>query len=152
MFVFSHVFLILWEFTFPIFWELYGFLLHSKSLRNPLLQNVCFFSHAFPVLWKFTFSQVLGILWISASSKIFRKPISLKCLCFSLQGFSILCQYNRNPFFPCFGNGMDFCIKQKIQKHLTLKCLVFLIFFPSSGNSLFPYFENCMDFCFIQNF
>ena len=35
MFVFSHTFSILWEFTFPIFWELYGFLLHPKYFRNP---------------------------------------------------------------------------------------------------------------------
>ena len=25
----------LWKFTFPKFWELYGFLLHPKCLRNP---------------------------------------------------------------------------------------------------------------------
>ena len=30
MFVFSHIFSLLWEFTFSIFWELYGFLLHAK--------------------------------------------------------------------------------------------------------------------------
>ena len=34
MFVFSHIFPLLWEFTFPIFWELHGFLLHPKYLRN----------------------------------------------------------------------------------------------------------------------
>ena len=48
-------FSLLWDFTFPIFWELYGFALHPKYLRNPLLWNVCIFSHTFPVLWKFTF-------------------------------------------------------------------------------------------------
>ena len=34
-FVFSHTFPLLWEITFRIFWELYGFLLHPKYLRNP---------------------------------------------------------------------------------------------------------------------
>ena len=32
---FSHTFPLLWEFTFPIFWGLNGFLLHSKYLRKP---------------------------------------------------------------------------------------------------------------------
>ena len=31
---FSHTFPVLWEFTFPMFWKLYGFLLHWKYLRN----------------------------------------------------------------------------------------------------------------------
>ena len=89
-------------------------------------------------------SQVLGIAWISALSEIFKKPINLKCLC-----FSILFPYNGNHFFPCFGNCMDFCFKQKILE--TLKCVCLLIFFPCYGNSLFPYFGNCMGFSFTQN-
>ena len=40
---------------------------------------------------------------------------------------------------------------EKFQKHLTLKCLRFFIFFPYYGNSLFPYFGNCMDFCLTKN-
>ena len=32
MFVFSHIFPVLWKFTFPKFWELYGFMLHPKYL------------------------------------------------------------------------------------------------------------------------
>ena len=47
-FLFSHIFPLLWELTFLIFWELYGFLLHPKYLRNPTLWNVCFFSILFP--------------------------------------------------------------------------------------------------------
>ena len=43
MFVYSHIFSLLWEFTFSIFWELYGFLLHPKYLRNPTFRNICFF-------------------------------------------------------------------------------------------------------------
>ena len=48
MFVFSHIFSSLWEFTFPIFWELYGFLLHPNYFRNPTIWNVCFFPILFP--------------------------------------------------------------------------------------------------------
>ena len=51
MFVFSLNFPLLWEFAVPIFWELYGFLLHPTYLRNPLLWNV-FFPY---------FSRIMGI-------------------------------------------------------------------------------------------
>ena len=33
--VFSHAFPVLWKSTFPVFLELYGFVLHPKYLRNP---------------------------------------------------------------------------------------------------------------------
>ena len=66
--LFSLIFPLLWEFTFPIFWGLYGlFLLHPKYLRNPLLWNVCFFPS---IMW-IHFSHVLGTTWISASSEKF---------------------------------------------------------------------------------
>ena len=93
MFVFSHIFPLLWEFTISIFWELYGFLLHQKQLRNPLLWNVCFFPY-FSRIIAIRFSHVLGIVWISASSKTFKKPKNLKCLC-----FPILFPYYGNSFF-----------------------------------------------------
>ena len=66
------------------------------------------------------FSHVLGIVWIFASSRIFKKPINLKCLC-----FSILFPYNGNPLFPCVGNCMDFCFKQKIPETLNFEMFVF---------------------------
>ena len=134
--MFSLTFPVLCKFTFPIFWELYGFLLHPKYLRNPLLWNVCVFPY-FPFTMGFTFPyfgnfmgfyftqntsqtqhfgmlaffpyfsrimgihfyHTLGIVWISASSEIFKKPINFKCLC-----FPILFPYNGNSLFPCFGN------------------------------------------------
>ena len=117
--MFSHTFPVLCKFTFPIFWELYGFLLLPKYLRNPLLWNVCVFSY-FSRIMEIHFSKVLGIVWISASSKIFKKPIDLKCLC-----FSILFPYNGNPLFPCFGNCMDFCFKRKISETLNFEMFVF---------------------------
>ena len=81
------------------------------------------------------FSQVLGIVWISASSKIFKKPINLKCLC-----FSILFPYNGNPLFPCFGNCMDFCIKRKISETLNFEMFVFSHIFPFLWEFTFPIF------------
>ena len=43
------------------------------------------------------FSDVLGTVWISASPKILKKKINLKCLC-----FPIVFPYYGNPFVPCF--------------------------------------------------
>ena len=54
MFVFCHTFSLLWKFTFLMFWEMHGFLLHAKYVRNPWLWNVLF-SHTFLVLSEFTF-------------------------------------------------------------------------------------------------
>ena len=50
---------VLLEFTFLVFWELYGFLLHAKYVRNPWLWNILF-SHTFPVLSEFTFPMFWG--------------------------------------------------------------------------------------------
>ena len=41
------------------------------------------------------FSHILGIEWVSASPKIFKRPINLKYLC-----FPILFPYHGNPLFP----------------------------------------------------
>ena len=143
--VFSFTFPVLCKFTFPKFWELYGFLLHPKQLRNPLLWNVCFFPY-FSRIIGIHFSHVLGIVWISASSEIFKKAINLKCLC-----FPILFPCNGNPLYSCFGNCLNFCFKQKILQTLNFEMFVFSHIFPYYRNSLFPYFGNCMDFCFTQN-
>ena len=143
--MFSLTFPVLCTFTFRIFWELCGFLFLPKYLRNPYLWNVCVFSY-FSRIMGIHFSQVLGIVWISASYEIFKKPINLKCLC-----FSILFPYNGNLLFACFGTAWISASSEKFQKHLTLKCLCFLSLFPYYGNSLFPYFGNCMDFFFTQN-
>ena len=80
MFVFSPIFPLQWEFTFPIFWEWYGFLLHPKYFRNQHFGKFAFFPYFFRNMG-IHFSHVLGIVWISASSKIFKKPINLKRLC-----------------------------------------------------------------------
>ena len=93
------------------------------------------FSHTFPINSKFTFPNNLGIAWISASPKIFEKPINLKWLCFPMP----FPNYG-NPLSLCFWDCKDFCFTQNI----------FLILFQYYENSLFPCFRNCMDFCFTQ--
>ena len=66
------------------------------------------------------FFHVLGIVQISASSKIFKKPINLKCLC-----FPILFPYYGNTLFPCVGNCMDFCFQQKIPQARNFEMFMF---------------------------
>ena len=58
MLVFSHIFSLLWEFTFPIFWELYGFLLHPKYLRTFGMFFFPYFSRIIGI----HFFHVLGIV------------------------------------------------------------------------------------------
>ena len=65
-------------------------------------------------------SHALGIIWISASLEIFKKPINLKCLCFPK-----LFPYYGNPLFLCFGNCMNFCFIRKIVKTLNFEIFVF---------------------------
>ena len=79
-----------------------------------------FFFPYFSRIMRITFSHVLGVVWISASSKIFKKPINLKCLC-----FPILFPYYGNPLFPCVGNCMDFCFQQKIPETLNFEMFMF---------------------------
>ena len=81
------------------------------------------------------FSFVLGIVWISASYEIFKKPINLKCLC-----FPILFPYNGNPLLPSFGNSMDFCFKQKVPETLNFEMFVFSHIFPLLWEFTFPIF------------
>ena len=66
------------------------------------------------------FSHVLGIVWISASSKLFKKSINLKHLF-----FPILFPCYGNPLFPCVGNCMDFCFQRKIPETLNFEMFIF---------------------------
>ena len=138
--VFSLTFPVLCKFTFPIFWELYGFLLLPKYLRNPLLWNVCVFPY-FSRTNGIHFFNVLGIVWISASYEIFKKPINLKCFC-----FPILFPYNGNPLFPYFENCMDFCFKQKSPESLNIEMFVFSHIFPYYGEFTFPIISELYGF------
>ena len=79
MFVFSNTFSVLWEFTFSMFWELYGFLLPQMYLRN-LKFEMFVFSHIFSRAMEIHFSHVLGTVWISASPE---KPCNFGMFVFS---------------------------------------------------------------------
>ena len=142
MFVFPHTFLLLCKFTFPIFRQLYGFLLHPKYLRNPWSWKACVFL-CFSCTIEIYFSYVWGVGWISVSPILFEKPITFKCL-----------------FFPYFSRSMRIhfshvlgivLISEIFKKPITLECLCFPTLFPYYGSSLFPCFGNYMDFCFTRN-
>ena len=94
--------------TFPTVWDIYGFLLNLKHLRNPQIWNFCVFP-CFSRTMEIHFFYVLGTAWISAWYEKFKKPLTLKCLC-----FSILFPYYGNLLFPCFENCMDFCVTKNI--------------------------------------
>ena len=125
---------------FPIFFPYYG---NSLFPYFGNCMDFCFTLNSwethyfrmfvlFPYFSRITgihFSHVLGIVWISASSELFKKPINLKCLC-----FPILFPYNGNPLFSCFANCMDFCFKWRISETLNFEMLVFShIFFLTMG-------------------
>ena len=136
---------VIWKFTHPIVWELYGFLLHVKYVRNPYAWNICVFSN-FPVLCEFNFP----IFW-----KLYRFLLHKKCL--------------RNPkflnvcVFPCSSRTMGihipcvleivwiFASREIFKKLIIFECSCFPILFPYYENSLFPCFGNFMDFCLTQN-
>ena len=102
MFVFSHTFPKLWEFTFPMFWELLGFLLQLKNIRNPLVCNVSIFPY-FSFTMGIYISHIFGIIWINSSHEIWKSPIALEFLC-----FFICFPYYENSVFPCFWICMSF--------------------------------------------
>ena len=128
-----------------MFWKFYGFLFHLKYLRNLSISNVCVFPYISGTM-EIYFPHVLGILWIPAWHKIFKKSVNLKCLC-----FPVLFSYYRNPLSQCFGNCMNFCFNQKFNKSMDFKCLFFPLLFSYYGSPLYPCFGNCIDFSFIQN-
>ena len=79
IFAFSNTFLALWEFTFPMFWAMYGFLLLANDVRNTWLWIVLF-SHSFPVLSKIISPMFWGqYYWCQwgLKKKIFFDPISI---------------------------------------------------------------------------
>ena len=114
---------------FLIFFPYYGnslFPYFGNCMDFCFTQNISetleclFFFPYFPRIMGIHFSHVLGIVWISASSKIFKKPINLKCFC-----FPILFPYYGNPLFPSVENCMDFCFQQKIPETLSFDLFMF---------------------------
>ena len=132
MFVFFHIFPFLWEFNFPVFWEFYGFLLQPKYLRN--FGMFVFFPY-FSSIMRIRFSHVLGIVWISASSRIFKKPINLKCL-----SFPILFRYNGNSLFQCLGTAWISASSKNNWETHKFEMFVFFHAFPVHWKSTFPIF------------
>ena len=118
MVVFSHIFFLTMAIHYSHFWETYGFLFHQNYLRKPLLWNVCFFVYFFRIM-EIHFPNAMGIARIYASSKMFRKCINLKCMC-----FLILFLFYGNSLFPCVVNCMDFWFKQKIPETLNFEMFV----------------------------
>ena len=119
---------------FPYFGNCMDFCFTQNSWETHYFRMFVFFPY-FSRIMEIHFSQVLGIIWISASSKMLKKLINLKCLC-----FSILFPYNGNPLFPCFGNYMDFCIKRKISETLNFEMFVFPHIFLWLWEFNFPMF------------
>ena len=128
MLVFSHIFPLLWKFTFHIFGDLYGLMLHMKYVKNPYLWNVYVFPHV-SLTMRIYFSYVFGIVWVSVSLEICKKSIPLECLCFPK-----IFPYYGNSLFPCFGNCIDYCLET-----LALGMFFFPILFHTIGNH-FPHF------------
>ena len=130
MFVFSHIFPLIWEFTFPIFWKLYGLMPHMKYVRNPQLCNVCVFPYI-SLTMSIHFSHVLRIVQVSVSREIFKKPITHNFGIFVLIYLEMFCfliffLYYRKSLSPCFGdNTTDVKTNKKFLFSIPfpLKCL-----------------------------
>ena len=103
---------------FPMFWKLYRFLLHPKSLRS---LNLCFSPYISRNMGTH-FCHILGIFLISASPKIFKKLKILECFCFPM-----LFPQNGNSIFPCLGKSTHFCFTLSI---LGNPSLGFFVLFP----------------------
>ena len=61
--MFSRTSSVIWLFTHPVVWELYGFLLRMQYLGTHNFGMFVFF-HTFPLLWEFTHP----ILWESKTT------------------------------------------------------------------------------------
>ena len=138
MFAFFHTFSVLWKSTFPMFWELDGFLPHTKKLRNPQVWNVCAFLN-FSLTMGIHFYHILVIVWISASPKYLRNPNFEKSVFFRI--FSLLWEFTFPIFWKLYG-----LMPQIYTRSIALKCLCFPIRFPYYENSVFPCFQNCVGF------
>ena len=129
----------------PKHWEFHGFL-QNLNLRGSehYGKSLCFLL-LFPSYVHLLF-HILEFVWISASPKIFEKPITLECLCFSM--FSLTMGIHFLLILEIVWISASFKI---VEKHISLECFFFFpIPFPYYENSLFPCSENCMDFCFIR--
>ena len=81
--VFPHTCFVICEFTHPMVWELYGFLLHKKYFRAHNFGIFVFSPYSFRTTGIHSF-HVLEIAWISISREIFKKPLTFQCFCFAI--------------------------------------------------------------------
>ena len=125
---------------FPYFGHCMDFCFTQNSWETHYFGMFVFFPY-FSRITGIHFSHVLGIVWISALSELFKKPINLKCFC-----FPILFPYNGNSLFPCFGNCMDFCFKWKISETLNFEKFVFSHIFSLLWDFIFPIFWELYGF------
>ena len=141
MFVFSHIFPLLWEFTYPIFWEFYGFLLHPKYLRNPSLWNVCVFPH-FSCIMEIQFSHVLGTAWIFVSSAKISEALNFWNVCV----FSYIYLTMGIHFFYILGIIWISASPKIFEKLITFEFLFFFHNFPVLWEFTFPIFWELYGF------
>ena len=83
--VFSHIFSLLWKFTFPIFWELCVNALHEICKRPVAFECLCFPRRSSTMRIQISH----GIVWVSITREIeecgiCKKPKPLEYLCFPI--------------------------------------------------------------------
>ena len=125
---------------FPYFGNCTDFCFTQNSCKIHYFGMFVFFPY-FSHIMGIHFPHVLGVVWISASSEIFKKAINLKCFC-----FPILFPYQDNPLFPYFGNYLDFCFKEKIPETLDFEMFVLSHIFPLLWEITFPIFWELYGF------
>ena len=81
---------------------------------------------------KIHFSHLFGVVWISTSPNIFKKPINLKGLCFPML-FRVLWK-SAFPIFWVWGIVWISASREICKKHLTLECSVFPYVSRTIGN------------------
>ena len=141
MSVFSQIFSLLWEFAFPIFWELHGLMPHMKYVRKLQLWNVCVFPYV-SLTTRLQFSYVFGIVRVSITHKteecgVCKKPRSQEHLC-----FPIIFPYKGNSLFPyfVFWELYEFLLLAKIIRNTSPRNVLFSHSFPILSKITFPIF------------
>ena len=74
MFVFSHIFPLLWEFTFFHILGIAWISASPKIVEKPFTLQCLFFPHTFPVLWEFTFPMFWELYGFLLHPKYVRNP------------------------------------------------------------------------------
>ena len=121
MFVVSH--------TFPMLWELDGFLLDTKNVRNPQFEMFVL-SQTFLLLWEFTFPIFWELYGFLLNSKYLRNPCLFFCHTFSVFFFIYFIQ--SHVFYP------QLTLRQLIQPGLESRFIVTSQLGPSIQSGYSP--------------